>query len=227
VKKNTIWRICLFLLVATGIRPVLAQNSGTASGTKTLDLNMASDEELIRALDKAGDIELVNMEDNVTEKAVAEQPASGGSGDNEYLLESRRLAKQAEDAFSEGDYDTSARLADEAARFAQQSDDYIAKMAAQQPEGPETSGTSAPLPAAYTVRPWAVSKDCFWNIAGFPWVYGNPHKWRVLYNANKSKLPDPNNPNILEPGTVLDIPSIKGEARQGAWESGKTYEPLK
>jgi nucleoid-associated protein YgaU len=77
------------------------------------------------------------------------------------------------------------------------------------------------------VRPWAVSKDCFWNIAGFPWVYGNPYQWRLLYNANKSKLPNPNNPNVIEPGTVLDIPSIKGEVREGAWESGKTYEALR
>jgi nucleoid-associated protein YgaU len=90
--------------------------------------------------------------------------------------------------------------------------------------------TSVPLPAlpaAYTVRPWSVSKDCFWNIAGFPWVYGNPRQWRVLYNANKSKLPNPNNPNILEPGTVLDIPSIKGELREGEWDSARSYEPLK
>jgi len=90
-----------------------------------------------------------------------------------------------------------------------------------------TDTVSVPLPATYTVRSWSASKDCFWNIAGLPWVYGNPHQWRVLYNANKSKLPDPDNPNILEPGIILDIPSIKGEPRKGAWESGKTYEPLK
>ena len=100
-----------------------------------------------------------------------------------------------------------------------------AGMVAQLLENPGTSGSSSPnaLPAAYTVRSWSVSKDCFWNIAGFPWVYGNPHQWRTLYNANKSKLPNPDDPNVLEPGTVLDIPSIKGEVRQGAWESGKTY----
>jgi nucleoid-associated protein YgaU len=201
-----------------------------------------------------------------------------GSGDNEYLLESRRLAKLAEEAFAEADYDTSARLADDAAWFARLSDVYVtitaakrsldqtvasgvsarfpqeyseaenwykeslkardieewdiaveaANMVAQLLEGLGSSGSGSPapsaLPATYTVRPWSVSKDCFWNIAGMGWAYGNPHQWRTLYNANKSKLPNPNNPNILEPGTVLDIPSIKGELRQGAWESGKTYE---
>jgi len=95
------------------------------------------------------------------------------------------------------------------------------------PVTPPAADTSDALPATYTVRAWGVSKDCFWNIAGRPWVYGNPYRWRTLYEANKSKLPNPNNPNLLEPGTVLDIPSIKGEARQGEWDSNRTYPPLK
>jgi nucleoid-associated protein YgaU len=84
-----------------------------------------------------------------------------------------------------------------------------------------------PLPAKYTVRTWITVKDCFWNIAGRPWVYGNPRQWRVLYEANKSKLPNPNNPNLIEPGMVLDIPSIRGETRQGEWSSNRTYPPVR
>ena len=300
--RNETVKFCLFLLVATiGISPALAQEPGA----KILDLGLASDDELTQALNKAGDIELVNSdiepvninkEDNLT-KAVVPSGAAGqktaneSGGDNEYLEESRRLAKLAEEAFSEAEYDKSTRLANEAAWLAMQStvnvaiaeakrrldqavasgvstrfpleyreaenwymqsakarDDEewdiainAANMTAQTLDGLRSSGgvalspdalspnVSSPdaLPAAYTVRPWAVSKDCFWNIAGFPWVYGDPHQWRLLYNANKSKLPNPNNPNVIEPGTVLDIPSIKGELRQGAWESGKAYEPLK
>jgi len=194
MKRNKIVKVGLFLLAAItiGISPALAQASIIS------DLGLASDDELTGALNKAGE-----------------------KGGNEYLDESRRLVKLAEEAFSEADYDKSAMLADEAAN--------LADMAAQlikSPESPSISPSNA-LPATYTVRPWSVSKDCFWNIAGFPWVYGNPHQWRLLYNANKSKLPNPDNPNILEPGTVLDIPSIKGEVRKGAWESGIVYEPLK
>jgi nucleoid-associated protein YgaU len=85
---------------------------------------------------------------------------------------------------------------------------------------------TVPLPAQYTVRSWTTFKDCLWNIAGRSWVYGNPRQWRVLYNANKSKFPNPNNPNWIEPGMVLDIPSIKGELRQGAWDGSKTYPPI-
>ncbi len=84
----------------------------------------------------------------------------------------------------------------------------------------------APLPARYTVRPWAQTKDCFWNIAGYSWVYGDPTKWRLLYEANKTKLRRPDNPDLLHVGTVLDIPSIAGEVREGLWVAGRAYAPL-
>jgi len=76
---------------------------------------------------------------------------------------------------------------------------------------PTGTGTRPPAVAAtgqnqYTVRTWRVEKDCLWNIAGYAWVYGDPWKWRRLYEANKSRMPDPNNPDLIEPGMVLDIP---------------------
>jgi hypothetical protein len=95
----------------------------------------------------------------------------------------------------------------------------VALAAVQQGEGA--------LPAQYTVRTWAGERDCFWNIAARSWVYGDPYQWRILYNANRAKLPDPNNPDIIEPGTVLDIPSLRGETRQGMWQAGRSYSPLR
>jgi tetratricopeptide (TPR) repeat protein len=95
---------------------------------------------------------------------------------------------------------------------------------------PPPMPTQAPdtaLPSQYTVRPWAVSKDCLWNIAGRSWVYGDPTKWRLLYDANRAKMPQPNNPDLIHPGMVLDIPSIQGEARQGMWDAGRSYTPLR
>jgi hypothetical protein len=89
----------------------------------------------------------------------------------------------------------------------------------------EESG-AALLPAQYVVRPWNVSRDCLWNIAGRPWAYGDPTKWRLIYNANRSKMPQPDNPDLIHPGMVLDIPSVNGEERQGMWDAGKTYSPL-
>ena len=86
-----------------------------------------------------------------------------------------------------------------------------------------SASESYPLPAQYTVNNWNVSRDCLWNIAAQPWIYNDPRKWMILYNANKSKFPDPNNPNLIEPGMILDIPSISGEVRQGLWIEGRSY----
>lgn len=85
---------------------------------------------------------------------------------------------------------------------------------------------TVPLPERYKVRPWAQTKDCFWTIAGYPWVYGDPTKWPLLYEANKAKLPRPNNPDLVRVGTILTIPSIRGEYREGIWQQGKVYTPL-
>jgi hypothetical protein len=82
------------------------------------------------------------------------------------------------------------------------------------------------FPAQYVVRSWDVYGDCFWNIAGRPGVYGDPHRWPLLYQANRKKLPEPDNPDLIEPGTVIDIPAINGEERAGLWESGGAYSPL-
>ena len=85
------------------------------------------------------------------------------------------------------------------------------------PAAAVTGTTASGLPRQYTVRTWVVERDCFWNIASYPWVYGDPWRWRVLYEANKSKLPDPNNPDLMEPGMILEIPNLSDESRQGMW----------
>jgi len=196
---------------------------------------------------------------------------------NEFFLESVRLTKLAQDTFEYGDYDASAGFAEEAIRYAQLSDEYVAdqliteakrlldwadsnNIAARYPNDYtqsknyyETSvlarfneawadaidsainsieilavyetGRTFTLPSQYTVRTWASVRDCLWNIAGYSWVYGEPRRWRELYDANRSKLPDPDNPDLIEPGMVLDIPSIRGEVRRGMWEPGRNYGP--
>ena len=82
------------------------------------------------------------------------------------------------------------------------------------------------LPAQYTVRPWAIYRDSLWNIAGRAWAFNDPWQWRRLYEANSATMPQPGNPNLIEPGQVLNIPSIRGETRQGMWEPGVEYPSL-
>jgi nucleoid-associated protein YgaU len=84
---------------------------------------------------------------------------------------------------------------------------------------PQPAPAKKALPEYYTVRLIPNRRDCFWRIAAYPFVYGNPLKWPILYQANKDKLQDPNNPNLIQPGMVFTIPSINGEKRQG------TYQP--
>jgi len=187
---------------------------------------------------------------------------------NEFYRESMRLTKLAHDTFEFGDYDVANGFAEEAIRFAELSDEFVAvqliaeakrlidwadnnNIATQHPNEYSESKThyeasveshsnaewsdaissatksikilaafetgTTTLPKQYTVRAWVPYKDCLYNIAGYSWIYGDTSRWRVLYEANKSKLPDPNNPDLIEPGMVLDIPSIRGEVRQGMW----------
>ena len=79
------------------------------------------------------------------------------------------------------------------------------------------------LPAQYTVRPWTLTRDSFWVIAGWPWVYNDPYQWRVLYEANRDRIPDASNPDLILPGMIMLIPSLRGETRQGMYEEGRDY----
>ena len=103
----------------------------------------------------------------------------------------------------------------------------IAILAAFESGRPVTDGTTSTpsvnddgtsKPRQYTVRSWRVEGDCLSNIAGYPWVYNDPYKWTVLYEANKHNMPEPNNPHLIHPGMVLEIPSLDGEEREGMYK---------
>jgi nucleoid-associated protein YgaU len=48
-----------------------------------------------------------------------------------------------------------------------------------------------PWPKYYTVRLIPARRDCLWRIAEYPFVYNNPYKWTVLYEANKKTFRTP------------------------------------
>ena len=81
-------------------------------------------------------------------------------------------------------------------------------------------------PQYYEVRLILSRRDCFWRIAEYPFVYNDPWKWKILYEANKSLLTDPKNPDLIEPGQVFEIPSLAGEKREGTWDPETSYPPL-
>lgn len=67
----------------------------------------------------------------------------------------------------------------------------------------ETTRPAEKSPAPSTNQTYTVKKgDCLWNIAKK--FYGKGSKYTVIYNANKSKI---KNPNLIYPGQVLTIPA--------------------
>jgi nucleoid-associated protein YgaU len=81
-----------------------------------------------------------------------------------------------------------------------------------------------PLPKFYTVHLYSQTGDCYWNISANPAVYNNPLIWRNLYEANRSRMKNPNNPDLILPGMVIEIPSIRGEYREGMYNPLTKYE---
>ena len=79
------------------------------------------------------------------------------------------------------------------------------------------------LPKYYVVQPWPESGDCFWNIAGEPYVYNDPFLWKNLYQANKDSMEDSSNPDVIHPGMKIEIPSISGEIREGVYDPNAQY----
>ncbi len=81
-------------------------------------------------------------------------------------------------------------------------------------------------PAVYVVRLIPARRDCLWRIAEYPFIYNNPFKWPVIYEANKKTFRDPSNPNLIFPGQKLQIPVIAGEKRDGTYDPAKEYKPF-
>ncbi|MDC7223846.1 MAG: hypothetical protein PQJ60_08910 [Spirochaetales bacterium] len=78
-------------------------------------------------------------------------------------------------------------------------------------------GQESNLPAYYKVRLLPGNTDCLWNIAGYDFIYGDPLKWEKIYEANKSRLPDKDDPDFILPEILLTIPALAGESRSGTW----------
>jgi nucleoid-associated protein YgaU len=67
------------------------------------------------------------------------------------------------------------------------------------------------LPRYYRV----VWGDTLWSIAANPLIYNNSSLWTRLYEANQDMFTDPNNPRLIIPGMIFEIPSLDAENREG------------
>ncbi len=56
----------------------------------------------------------------------------------------------------------------------------------------------------YVVGTWAKDRDCLWNIAKKPDIYGDAFKWPKIWQKNRDQI---KNPDIIFPGQVLKVPA--------------------
>jgi nucleoid-associated protein YgaU len=122
---------------------------------------------------------------------------------------------EAETAYGAEDYQTATDKARDVAAIL----DNLAALISNKPKGDV-------WPGVYIVRLIPERRDCLWRIAEYPFIYNNPLKWTVIYEANKKTFRDPGNPNLIYPGQKLVIPSIRGETRDGTYDPATNYKPF-
>lgn len=88
-------------------------------------------------------------------------------------------------------------------------------------------GITTALPKYYKVVSRPKRTDSLWSISAYDFVYGDGMYWYILYNANRQKLKNPKNPNLILPGQILVIPSLMGEVREGLYDPAKEYGSIK
>jgi nucleoid-associated protein YgaU len=128
--------------------------------------------------------------------------------------------KQASESFAD------AQVAFQDAKY-QDSIEYSQKVLALlqdiTPAPPVAKKEEPVFPKYYVVRLIPEDRDCFNKITGYPFVYNDRYKWRILYEANKDKIRHPENPHLIHPGQVFIIPSIAGEKREGTWDPNEEW----
>lgn len=65
---------------------------------------------------------------------------------------------------------------------------------------------------------WQETGDCLWNLAKK--YYGDPYKWKLIYEANKDHISDP---RVIFPRQIIEIPALDSFAEKKAepTEAGK------
>lgn len=56
----------------------------------------------------------------------------------------------------------------------------------------------------YVVGTWAKDRDCLWNIAKKPDIYGDAFRWPKIWQKNREQI---KNPDLIYQGQVLKIPA--------------------
>jgi len=181
------------------------------------------------SMDAADAIAKVDAEAAIAEASAAKDKADSLDGKSNYPKEYAQGATalaEANKAYEGEDYPSAAtRARDAATAFG-----LVKEVVRLTPTPPPAPVIEQPAkiewPAVYIVRLIPKRRDCLWRIAEYPFIYNNPLKWPVLYDANKKTFRDPGNPNLIFPGQKLLIPSIRGETRSGTYDPQLKYDPF-
>lgn len=153
-------------------------------------------------------------------KSLALQSMDALAGLQEMEDERKRLEEEAlAAAKAQEEAEAKARAEAEALAAAQAQAELEAQQKAAAP-----SGT---YPEYYIIHDWEKTRDCFWNIAAKPYVYNDPFKWEVLYEANRGVLDNATNPDVIQPEIKIRIPSLAGEVREGTYDPSVEYKVFK
>jgi nucleoid-associated protein YgaU len=133
-------------------------------------------------------------------EAAAKQAEAARSQAEERLQAADAARKQAEDRLKQAEEQAQAaeaqRQAEELARQQAEADRQAEELARQQAEAARK---------LYTVQ----TGDTYTSIAGD--VYHDPTLWSKIYEANREKMTDPDNPHLIYPNLVIEIPVTDGE----------------
>ncbi|WP_300369495.1 LysM peptidoglycan-binding domain-containing protein, partial [Brachyspira sp.] len=80
------------------------------------------------------------------------------------------------------------------------------------------------FPQYYIVQSRKANTDSLWRIASYDFIYGNGNLWKKIYEANRDTI---KNPSVIRAGQKLIIPSLKGETREGTYNTNQTYGNIK
>ncbi len=168
----------------------------------------------------------VNGADERFKDIVPEKVADAGLRDRvarlkETLAAAREAQKSGEQKYGSRQYENSITESEEAIRLSKIIDEQLVALKQSFTTVTKRGNTTEPKKTEPKTEPvaegtWKRYKvrrkkpvDCLWRIAAYKFHYGNPWLWRKIYEANKSKI---KNPNLIYPGQVLRIPP-------------KTYKP--
>jgi nucleoid-associated protein YgaU len=141
---------------------------------------------------------------------------SGELSDPPAFEEANTLITQAETAYREESFEESKGMSDRALDLM----GPLTFVRAETADSTAMEPVSADLPAFYIVRRLPGAEDCYWRIAQYEFVYDDAAGWWPLYMKNKHKMPEPENPDLIHPGMVMEIPPREGEVREGYWVDG-------